>query len=396
MSVSIAGEVQPGFEEVGLEFKRNFQGRGELGAACTIYHKGQKVVDLWGGYRKDKLEWERDTKTLIFSATKGIAAVVLAKLHSQGLLDYDEKISSYWPEFAQNGKEEITIRQLLTHQAGLVLLDQKLDVAQLDKLDRTAAIIAGAKPLWQPGKYQGYQAGTVGFYMGELVRRLDRQGRSLGRYFQDEIAQPLGLDFYIGLPDSVADGKVSQIKMINPLLALFNLGKMPAGMRKAVLNFNSLFMKSATVVKGYNPNKRETWRVEQPSGNGIGTSRAVAKLYSILAGGGTEIGLSPGTFAQLNALPDRPSEGCMDKVLNIQSRYGLGFMKPDPVFAFSPNARAFGFLGATGTFAFADPHGEIGYAYLTRKMGYYGVNDPREGKVREAMYRCIDRLKEHV
>ena len=388
----IAGDVLPGFEPVEAEFKRNFTERGELGAACTIYYKGQKVVDLWGGYRRDNLNWQRDTKVLIFSATKGIAALVLAKLHSEGLLDYEERIAHYWPEFAQNGKEDITVRQLLTHQAGLVLLDQRLDISQLGDLDKTAEIISRAAPLWQPGTHQGYQAGTIGFYMGELVRRIDRQQRSLGQYFQEEIAKPLGLDFYIGLPAGVDADEMSEIVMLNPLLALFNLGKMPGGMRKVMLKMNSLFMKSAMIVKGYDPNKRETWQVEQPSGNGIGTARSVARLYSILAKGGKDIDLSPGTFAQLNALPQRPSEGYLDRVINLESRYGLGFMKPDPVFTFSPNPRAFGFLGATGSFAFADPEKEVGYAYLTRKMGYYGVNDPRERGLRETMYRCLDML----
>ncbi|EEG78839.1 EstA family serine hydrolase [Dethiobacter alkaliphilus] len=390
---NVQGQAAPGFEEVKAEFARNFSQRKEIGAACTIFYQGQKVFDFWGGLRKEKEPWEKDTLALIFSATKGTASIVLAKLHSTGLLNYEEKIATYWPEFAQNGKEHITVRQLLSHQAGLVMLDEKLNIAELDDFDKTAAIIARAKPMWEPGKYQGYQATTIGFYLGELVRRIDEKHRSLGTYFHEEIAKPLGLDFYIGLPECISEDRMSEIIMANPLLALLNMGKMPAGIRKVMLNINSPFIKSMTLVKGYNPNKRETWRVEQPSGNGIGTARSTAYLYSILANGGKELNLSPATFQALNAPPEKPEKGCHDQVMNIQTRYGLGFMKPDPIFRFSDNSNAFGFLGATGSFAFADPQYKVGYAYFTRKMGYYGVNDPREKSVRQAMYRCIAKLR---
>lgn len=392
-NISISGEVAPGFEQVKDEFQNNFDMRKELGAACTIFYKGQKVVDLWGGYRKSNKKWQKDTQVLIFSATKGIASIVMAKLHSEGLLDYNEKIAFYWPEFAQNGKENITVKQLLTHQAGLVLLEKRLPVDELGDFDKTAKALAEAKALWEPGKYQGYQAGTVGFYMGELVRRIDKKGRSLGKFFYEEIAQPLKLEFYIGLPENISDDKVANIEMINPALALFNLNKMPAGMRRVMLSMNSYFMKSTTLIKGYNPNSRGTWRVEQPSGNGIGTARSVALLYSILANGGKELNINDTTFNCLNAPPERPEQGYLDKVVNMETRYGLGFMKPDPEFNFSENSNAFGFLGATGSFAFADPQKNIGYAYLTRKMGYYGVNDPREKSIREAMYRCIEKIE---
>lgn len=390
--VVVEGYTAPGFDRVKTEFERNFNHRGDTGAACAIYYRGEKVVDLWGGFSRGIQPWQQGTMVLVFSATKGFAAMALAKLHSQGLLDYQERISTYWPEFAQEGKGDITLRQLLTHQAGLVLLDQRLPVTKLDDLDATAGILARAKPLWQPGKFQGYHAGTIGFYLGELLRRIDSKKRSLGQYFQEEIAAPLGLDFYIGLPDEIPGERVAQTQMINPLLAPFNLGKMPPGLRSAAVNPLSLFMKSATIIKGYHPNQRKTWRVEQPSGNGIGTARSAAFLYGLLAQGGEKLGLTPATFNLLNELPELPWGGTVDKVMNMETRYGLGFMKPDPVFSFSANPRAFGFLGATGTFAFADPESQLGFAYFTRKMGYYGVNDPREKSLREAAYTCINGL----
>jgi CubicO group peptidase (beta-lactamase class C family) len=389
----VLGIVKPGFESVRLEFENNFKKRGEVGAACTIYYKGEKVVDLWGGYRKKKQCWEENTMTLIFSATKGIASIVMAKLHSEGLIDYEERVSKYWPEFAKNNKEYITIRQLLSHQAGLVLLDEKLLISELSDYDKVASIVSSAKPMWEPGKHQGYQATIVGFYLGELVRRVDIKKRSLGQYFHEEIAVPLKLDFYIGLPDTIHDSKISEIKMINPFLSLFNLNKMPKGIRQVMVNINSPFVKSMTLIKGYNPNSRDTWKVEQPSGNGIGTARSVAYLYSILSTGGKELGIKQDTLNYLNNEPENPENGYLDKVMNINTRYGIGFMKPDPTFNFSQNSKAFGFLGATGSFAFCDYEKQIGYAYLTRKMGYYGVNDPREKSIRECMYKCIEKLE---
>jgi len=197
----IHGYVAPGFEELREEFIKNFTKRGELGAACAIYYKGEKVVDLWGGYRdaKSRAPWEENTMVMVFSTTKGLAAMTVAVVHSRGLIDYDEKVATYWPEFAQNGKESITVRQLLSHQAGLPVLDKKLTLEQVADLDALAEVLARQKPIWEPGTKHGYHAATLGLYMNELIQRVDPQHRSLGQFFQDEIAEPLDLEFYIGL-----------------------------------------------------------------------------------------------------------------------------------------------------------------------------------------------------
>lgn len=189
----IHGSVSSGFEEVEIEFRRNFAERDELGAACTIYYKGKKVVDLWGGYRDEATlaPWEEDTLVLVFSTTKGFSALAVAVAHSQGLLDYDEKVATYWPEFAQNGKADITVRQLLEHQAGLCAIDEPLDLAMLANLDVMAAALAKQKPAWEPGTRSGYHAWSLGWYQNELIRRVDPQHRSIGQFFQDEIARPL-------------------------------------------------------------------------------------------------------------------------------------------------------------------------------------------------------------
>ena len=211
--VEIHGFVSPGYEAVREAFAENFARRREVGAACCVFKKGEKVVDLWGGVRNKATgePWQEDTMALVYSATKGLAAMTLALAHSRGWLDYDELVCKYWPEFAQNGKEKITVRQLLAHQAGLFAFDEPLDRNVVADLDRLAAIMARQKPAWEPGTRQAYHAVTIGFYEGELLRRIDPQHRSLGQFFQDEIATPLGLDFYIRLPESIPDSRLAPL-----------------------------------------------------------------------------------------------------------------------------------------------------------------------------------------
>src|ERR1044071_3935026 len=196
----VSGFVAPGFEEVRAEFERNFAERGEIGAAVAAYWRGEKVVDLWGGRRTPDggAPWNQDTMVVVMSTTKGLAAMTLAVANARGWIDYDAPVARYWPEFAQNGKADITVRQLLGPEAGLVVLDRKLSIAEQADLDFVREILARQRPEWKPGTQHGYHAMTVGLYMQELIRHADPQHRSLGHFFDDEIARPLGLDFYIG------------------------------------------------------------------------------------------------------------------------------------------------------------------------------------------------------
>ena len=203
---TIHGEVAPGFEAVRDAFAENFAQNREIGAALSVFHHGRPVVHLWGGLRDREANapWQEDTLALVFSTTKGLASLTLALAHSRGWLDYDCLVSDYWPEFAQQGKERITVRQLLSHQAGLSAIEgATLDYATLHDLDALADILARQKPAWEPGTRNGYHALTFGFYENELFRRIDPQHRSLGRFFQEEIARPLGAEFYIGLPPEI-------------------------------------------------------------------------------------------------------------------------------------------------------------------------------------------------
>jgi CubicO group peptidase (beta-lactamase class C family) len=212
-AVHIEGHVSAGFEPVRDAFIENFSRRHELGGACCVYRRGEKVVDLWGGVRNKATgePWEADTMALVYSTTKGLAAMTLALAHSRGWLDYDKPVATYWPEFAQQGKERITVRQLLGHQAGLFAFDEQADRSLIADLDRLAVVLARQKPAWEAGTRQAYHAITLGYYESELLRRIDPQHRSLGQFFQDEIATPLGLDFYIRLPETIPNARLATL-----------------------------------------------------------------------------------------------------------------------------------------------------------------------------------------
>jgi len=212
-ALGIEGHVSPGFECVREAFAQNFSRRGERGGACCVYYRGEKVVDLWGGVRNTATgePWHEDTMVIVYSATKGLAAMTLALAHSRGWLDYEAPVARYWPEFAQQGKAAVSVRQLLAHQAGLFALDVPLDRELLADFDRLAIVLARQKPAWPPGTRQAYHAVTLGFYENEILRRIDPQRRSLGQFFQDEIATPLGLDFYISLPESIPNERLASI-----------------------------------------------------------------------------------------------------------------------------------------------------------------------------------------
>ena len=227
---AIEGMVAPGWEPVRDAFFENFRHRGEVGAACCIYQAGERVVDLWGGVRDRATgaPWEEDTMVLVFSTTKGMSAMAMALAHSRGWLDYEELVATYWPEFARAGKERTTVRQLLGHQAGLFGFDEPVDRAVIADLDRLAGIMARQHPAWEPGERQAYHAISLGFYENELIRRVDPQHRTLGQLFADDIAGPLGLEFYIRLPESMPDSRLA------PLLQP-GLPRMLAGLPRSIL-----------------------------------------------------------------------------------------------------------------------------------------------------------------
>jgi len=393
---AVSGGVDEAFGPVADAFRRNFAERGEIGAACSAYRDGRTVVDLWGGYRDgvSRAPWLGDTLVPMFSTTKGVASMAVAVAHSRGLLDYDAPVASYWPEFAAAGKQAVTVRQLLSHQAGLCAIDERLELADLLDLDRVADVIARQRPAWAPGTRHGYHGITLGWYEGELIRRVDPGGRSLGRFFADEVAAPLGLDFFIGLPDSVPAERVATIHGYKPAEMLLHLHEFPPRFVFAFLNPRSITYRTfgnprvLGLVNEYN--RRELQRAEIPAANGIGTPRSVAKAYGEFATGGRTLGLRDDTLDALRRPAVAPTGGRMDVVLHIESVFSLGYVKPFPRFRFgSPAGLAFGTPGAGGSFAFADPDAGVGFAYAMNRTGFRLYDDPRELALREALYRCL-------
>lgn len=394
---NIQGFTAAGFEEVEAAFRENFSTRQEVGAACAIYHRGEPVVDLWGGCRDEKSGalWEKDTLVLVFSTTKGAAAMAMALAHSRGLFELDDPISTYWPEFAQGGKSHITIRQLLAHQAGLCAIDESFTLDNLADPGCLSAALARQTPAWEPGAKHGYHGITLGWYESEIIRRTDPQGRRLRAFFQDEIARPLGLEFYIGLPAEIPDSRVASIKSYHPLQTVLHLGELPGGLVAAYMNPHSLTARAFSNPRLRRPgdfNLPEVRSLEIPSATGVGLVRSLARAYGVFATGGKELGLTAKTMQALTLPAAPPASGSFDEVLRVDSAFSMGFMKPFPGFPFGMSERAFGAPGAGGSFAFADPDAQIGFAYAPNRMGFYLWDDPREKALRDALYRCLGKL----
>ena len=385
----IHGWVSPGFEAVREAFVDNFRRRHELGAACSVFRGGVQVVDLWGGSRdRDRgTPWRADTMGIVHSATKGMAAMVVALAHSRGWLDYDERVCRYWPEFAQNGKAEITLRQLLAHQAGLFGFDEPVDREVVSDLDRLARVMERQHPAWPAGERQAYHAISLGFYEGELIRRVDPQHRTLGQVFDQEIAKPLGIDFYIRVPESIPNERIAPLEPPSVVRRIFG---MPLAVTLDAMRSDSVLHRSLIANPGtqfyLDPERVVVRNLEVPSGGGVGTARAIAKAYAVFANDGRELGLAARTLEAL-AAPARPTaRGFFDECFHGEARFSLGFMKPGPTVPFG-GPSAFGAPGAGGAMGFADPETGIGYGYVTSRMGTSLSGDPRDLALRAALSR---------
>jgi CubicO group peptidase (beta-lactamase class C family) len=393
-TVRVHGDVRVAFASVRDAFAENFARRGELGGACCAYLRGEKIVDLWGGVRNRRTgePWERDTMVIVHSATKGLAAMTLAIAHSRGWLDYDERVATYWPEFAQRGKAQITVRQLLAHQAGLFAIREPVDRAIVADLDRLAVILARQAPAWEPGTRQAYHALSLGFYEGELLRRVDPRHRTLGQFFQDEIATPLGEDVYIRLPEHIPNSRLATLAAPSALQMLtgFPLRFMLETMNRRSNISRALMQNPGTAV--YLDDRRVYARnLEVPSGGGVATARGIAHAYAAFASGGGPLGLRRETLALLAAPAVSPARGFYDECMKSDGcQFSLGFMKSTVVWPFG-SARSFGSPGAGGSLGFADPEAGIGYAYVTSRMGTTLTGDPRDVALRDALYAAARR-----
>ncbi|MFI9413231.1 serine hydrolase domain-containing protein [Nocardia gamkensis] len=390
---TVHGEVASGFEPVADAFRRNFERHGEIGAAVAVYAGERPVVDLWAGFRDRRrtLPWERDTIVPVFSSTKGMAAFTVATAVTKGLLDYEQPVAKYWPEFAAHGKEAITVRQLIDHQAGLSGLSEIVRLPQIADLDGLARILAAQKPAWRPGTRHGYHAITLGLYQGELLRRVDPHHRTLGRIFAEDIAAPLGVDFRIGLPAEQSMDRVATMSATRGLDVLRYERDLPLRIGAEIYAGRGLSHAALTNPRCGAParaTRREFLEVELPGSNGVGNARALAEVYGAAA---ARTGALPIDDALLDRLAtdrtadDVPAE---DLVLHTKSRYHLGFRKSRGSFRFGSDKRAYGTTGLGGSFGFADPATGLGFGYTMNRLGLAVLDDIRSRNLREALLRC--------
>jgi CubicO group peptidase (beta-lactamase class C family) len=377
----IHGFCDPRFEGVREAFAEGFRSRNEIGAAAAATVDGEPVVDLWAGHADPARSrpWREDTLVHVYSVTKGITALCAHRLIERGALDLDAPAARYWPEFAQKGKGDIPVRWLLSHRAGLPALRAPLPADALYDQGAMAAARASAEPCGPPGQI-AYHPMTFGWLVGELVRRVD--GRTVGRFFREEIAEPLGIDFHIGLGPA-EEKRAAEITDLEPPPEFgLAFASAPAGeLPLVVLAF-------ANPSGSGDHNSEVHRRAEIPAMNGHGTARALARLYGTLACGGECYGvrlLAPASIERLRTEQARD----MDPLLGMPLRMGLGFWlsQPNvPGFAYGPNEGAFGHPGAGGSLGFADPSAHIGFGYVTNRMGSDMATDPRPQALIDALY----------
>lgn len=425
--VEIGGTVEPGFEGVREAFAANFAEHGEVGAGFSLVVDGRTVVDLWGGVADAATgaPYAEDTLQLVFSSTKGATAICANLLAQRGELDVDAPVSTYWPEFAQAGKGDIPVRWLLCHRGGLPFIDAPLGLDELLDWDTAVAALAAMTPLWEPGTVHGYHAVTYGWLVGEVVRRIT--GKSLGTFFADEVAGPLGLEFWIGLPDAqqsrvapltnrgprrgpraagtiltthAAPGMAVENPLVDAVAAAANAHADDEGLRGLVETIEQLLGPDTMLVKALGGstalpfvsdgvfNRPKVRAAELPAANGVTNARSMARMYA------ATIGAVDGSDAGPLLAPDQVSAASItqtsgaDQVLFFETTFGLGFMTSSP---FSPygGPRSFGHAGAGGSVGFADPDNGLGFGYVMNRMMTNLSGDPRSRGLVAAVYEAI-------
>ncbi len=375
--MKIDGTCKRGFEPIAEAFERNFGERGEVGASVAVTVGGETVVDLWGGTADPKTNapWQKDTVGIVFSCTKGATALCAHVLASRGKLDIDAPVVELWPEFGQNGKERATTRMMLDHSVGVPALREKVKDSGPYEWDYMTGRLAAEAPFWEPGTRNGYHGFTFGWTVGEMVRRAS--GKSLGTFFQNEIAKPLGLDFWIGLPESIEPCVAPMIPYIykageakTPFMT--DLAKNPASPA-------SLFFFNVGAWRTGGANSRAGHAAEIGVANGITNARGLAGMYAPLAQGGGKL-VDAKTLTRMGEVSMATHD---DATLRIPTRFALGFMKsmdnrqrslgaqifgPD-IDSVILGSAAFGHVGAGGSLGFADPAAGLSFGYTMNRMG---------------------------
>ena len=414
--VAIGGTVEPGFEGVRDAFAANFAEHGEVGAGFSLVVDGRTVVDLWGGVADvaTMAPYEQDTLQLVFSSTKGATALCAALLAQRGELDVDAPVAAYWPEFGQHGKGDIPVRWLLCHKAGLAYIDTPVAMDDLLAWDPAVEALAGMAPLWEPGTAHGYHAVTYGWLVGEVIRRIT--GASVGTFFADEVASPLGLEFWIGLPDeqqarvapltnralprpgrpapSSGAAEAPGMDAENPVVEAADEPEGLVEVLEKVLGPDSMLVRAlgasvALPLVGEGVfNEHQVRAAELPAANGVTTARSLARMYAAIVGPVGGITTAPLlTPEQIAAVSTTQTSG-PDMALFMETTFGLGFMTASP---FSPygNPRSFGHAGAGGSVGYADPDNGLGFGYVMNRMLTNLSGDPRSQGLVRSVYDAI-------
>jgi CubicO group peptidase (beta-lactamase class C family) len=373
--IKVSGTCEPGFEAVREAFAANFDQGPDVGASVAVTRDGESVVDLWAGDADPKgTPWAKDTIVNVYSTTKTMAALCVLMLADRGEIDLAAPVAKYWPEFSQNGKEGVLVSHVMSHSAGLSGFDNPTPTDLYDWNDIVERLARQA-PWWEPGTRSGYHAVTQGFLQGEIVRRVT--GRTIGQFFREEVAEPLGADFHIGL-DPKHDERVGEL--------------IPPGAALGAASDGSDSIAARTFagpnLDATEPRTSEWRRAEIPAAGGIGNARSVARVHSALACGGSVDGVRLMSEAGVERALEEQTRGT-DLVLGIPVVFGMGFGLNDASFPISPNPRTFFWGGWGGSLAIIDLDARVSIAYVMNHMEANLVGDKRGGAIAMAAYQCL-------
>lgn len=401
--MAIDGYTAPGFEGVRDAFRHNIESGADIGAGFSAYLRGEKVVDLWGGVADEASgrAWTEDTMVVVYSTTKGATAICANQLAQKGDIDTQAPVAQYWPEFAQAGKARVPVDHLLSHRVGLPYVDEELTLEQVLAWDPIVEALARQAPIWEPGSQHGYHAVTYGYLVGEVVRRVS--GRSIGRYFHDEVAKPLGLEFYIGLPES-EEGRVATLigdigeHGVVPADLDGNLDAAARDALMALMGPESLLGKALSINGAFNRpgriefsggnvfNSREVHAAEVPAAGGICDARSLARMYAACIGEVDGVRLL--TDAQVRDATTQRTQGPNTVLMGFDIQFGLGFMLPSALLPLP--AGSFGHAGAGGSIGLADPQSGFAFGYVMNRMELASmVGDTRSTSLMQACHDAV-------
>jgi CubicO group peptidase (beta-lactamase class C family) len=367
MNIEVGGFARPEFESVKEAMASNLRELGERGGSVCVYLHGEPVVDLWGGEATNGSAWQEDTMVPVFSVVKGATALVIQLLADRDLLDLDERIVTYWPEFAEQGKENATVKMIMCHTVGLPWFDEYPDVVSFDSdegwsnIDEITSRLARQKPFWGPGSAYGYHSISFGWLAGEVAKRVT--GKSIGTFFREEVGKPFGIDLWIGLPESEHRRVATLLVPVDHDPSTIFWADRTESSRR------TMFIGPERRPPWEVANSPRYWAAEGPGAGGVGNARGIARLYGILANGGTLEGRDLVSRQSIEVHSAEHIVADVDRCHGRYGRLGYGFQLSRPGLTyFGPNDAAFGFTGFGGCIGFADPTAGIGFSYTRNQL----------------------------